>query len=739
MIRRSLFLLAILSLLALSFAFAKGGDMSIMTATASILFPSWGEWYNYTVDYFNWSEDLSLGSATDCSYILNGNSASFSCVDKTVGLPSVQEDTNVLSITIKNAFGQQATDTVTFHIDTISPDITIDSPTATEYPNKVDTINYTLVETNPDSCWFSQNGGANQNFDCTFGSITVPESIEGNNTWTICANDTVGHQDCDSVTFLKDTIYPQVQITYPVNNERYGSVVTHVDFTINETNPNTCWFNDGTTTTNFDCSLNTLSQSSNENWNTWTVCINDTVNHENCSSVTFWVDSIIPKIEFLDGTTENGNYSHDYISVEVWANDTNLDALEINLYDSAGIVRSTIEHASGIYSFDISGLPDGTYYLNATVNDSIGHSGSTETRTVTLDTVAPVINLTAPDNSQPFAQGSDVTIDFSVTETNLKQCMLNLNGIPQAVTPTTKILSGLSSGKYDWSISCEDYSGNSAGSETRTFTLLSDLTFPPGTEYPNLTLEPDISSVWFWVRNEFGMINWTQPLDLSRGANWADFINLSFNHAGVNSTAAPELNSAAVITLNNLTWTSPRILKDNGACSDCLINSYASGILSFNINSFSFYETIETPKESFSSSGGSSCTTNWTCTEWNLCIGNMQTRTCTKARDYCNAITIKPEEKQSCIEQKSVNKTVEQVPSQEEAAQPEQQPRAGITGFVIAHPASTAATLIALLGLTSYFVVSKIRARNAKPDIKDEKKEGVTWISGKSAEKVKDI
>jgi hypothetical protein len=118
----------------------------------------------------------------------------------------------------------------------------------------------------------------------------------------------------------------------------------------------------------------------------------------------------------------------------------------------------------------------------------------------------------------------------------------------------------------------------------------------------------------------------------------------------------------------------------------------------------------------------------------------MQTRTCTKIKSFCNVDTSKPAEKQACIEQKSANTTqIQQAPEQQETATQPQR-GTGITGFVAAHPASTAATLIAILGVASYFVVSRIRAKSLKPEpAKTGGKEGVSWITSKSAEKVDSI
>jgi len=738
MIRRSLFLLAILSLLALSFAFAKGGDVGIMgLGEYNIVYPT--GWYNTQLDYFTWTGSSTGIIINHCSYNLNDVMYSMSCSPGDVLFAtSLNDGDYYISLYINYSMASKPTESYTvpvaessFSIDTTPPTITDDYALDGIWTNSDQTVTLTAEDG-------SGSGIANitycEGMGCTPDTLLYTNPLQ----YTVNQNTIVRYQARDNVNnpsiigeynVKLDKVKPTTTDNAPADWQTTDITVTltATDDLSGVANTTYCVSQIPGCTPD---SLGTTIPITQEGTSYINYYSTDNANNiETIKSATIKLDKTTP---ITTDDAPDGWQTTD-ITVTLTATD-DISGIADTLYCADQTDTCTPSISGTSILFDAEGI----YYLRYFSTDNAGNNETIKLATIKIDKAAPIVTLISPYDNQPIAFGQDVTFNFNVTEGNSYHCDLFLNGLehPNFVNGSNLTLS---SGKYIWNVSCTDLADKSTLSETRTFTLLSDLTFPPETEYPNLTLEPDISSVWFWVRNEFGMINWSQPLDLSRGANWADFINLSFNHAGVNSTAAPELNSAAVITLNNLTWTSPRILKDNGVCSDCSINSYASGILSFNINSFSFYETIETPKESFSSSGGSSCTTNWTCTEWSLCIGNMQTRTCTKAKEYCNAIAIKPEEKQSCIEQKSVNKTVEQAPSQEEAAQPEQQTRTGITGFVIAHPASTAATLIALLGLTSYFVVSRIRARNAKPDIKDEKKEGVTWISGKSTEKVKDI
>ncbi|MBU2406625.1 MAG: hypothetical protein KKA26_01425, partial [Nanoarchaeota archaeon] len=60
-------------------------------------------------------------------------------------------------------------------------------------------------------------------------------------------------------------------------------------------------------------------------------------------------------------------------------------------------------------------------------------------------------------------------------------------------------------------------------------------------------------------------------------------------------TALPELNTTATLTLYNLTFTNPRVLKDGAVCSDCTEVSYTNNNFIFNVTSFSIYTAGETP------------------------------------------------------------------------------------------------------------------------------------------------
>ncbi len=111
----------------------------------------------------------------------------------------------------------------------------------------------------------------------------------------------------------------------------------------------------------------------------------------------------------------------------------------------------------------------------------------------------------------------------------------------------------------------------------------------------------------------YGKISFNEAINLTDDENPSDnildinsHINISFNRIEINSTALPNFNKSATLQLYNLTFSTPRILKDGAVCpsSICTQNSFSGGILSFNVTESSVYEAEETPTGEAPSMGG---------------------------------------------------------------------------------------------------------------------------------------
>jgi hypothetical protein len=90
------------------------------------------------------------------------------------------------------------------------------------------------------------------------------------------------------------------------------------------------------------------------------------------------------------------------------------------------------------------------------------------------------------------------------------------------------------------------------------------------------------------IVENYGEIEFTQRVTGS-GANMADLVVLRQNYAFVNSHAQPGLNRSAIITLNNLSYSHPLVLRDGQPCQSCQIISNSDGKIRFSVPHFSAY------------------------------------------------------------------------------------------------------------------------------------------------------
>lgn len=234
------------------------------------------------------------------------------------------------------------------------------------------------------------------------------------------------------------------------------------------------------------------------------------------------------------------------------------------------------------------------------------------------------MNLTHPLNNKVFSENSlNLTFNYH-SFLQLKYCKVfldnNLTNSPVSWPEYNYTqVSNLSIGRHIWNIICLGGRGSFFNQEARmdhsenlTFWIIAKQNFDNETDTINLTSILDISNIsGYYVKNNKGLINWTDSLNLSEGIDFAQYINISNNKVEINSTGAPALNKKARITLNNISWSTPRILKNGVLCGvseGCTQISYnaSSGEFIFDVTGFSTYETEETSVSSPAPSGGSS-------------------------------------------------------------------------------------------------------------------------------------
>ena len=92
-------------------------------------------------------------------------------------------------------------------------------------------------------------------------------------------------------------------------------------------------------------------------------------------------------------------------------------------------------------------------------------------------------------------------------------------------------------------------------------------------------------------------INTTNDSNIDSDLDLDLYINISNNSIVLNSTALPNFNKSATLSLYGLTFTNPRILRNGEVCPNaiCTEVSYSGGAFVFNVTHFTTYTAEETP------------------------------------------------------------------------------------------------------------------------------------------------
>jgi len=179
-----------------------------------------------------------------------------------------------------------------------------------------------------------------------------------------------------------------------------------------------------------------------------------------------------------------------------------------SLYNSTTLVNST-SYTDATRSINFTNLPDGTYYYNVTVNDTVNNENSTSTRTFTVDTTNPLVDFidsTAVDNAN--LSQTYIYVNLSLTEinfANITYTLTNASGTVNETTYTTSVTeinwTSLSEGNYTYYANVTDFVNNKNSTSARNATL--DTTNPNVTLFP--TGMPDNNS----IGGESTFFNWS--------------------------------------------------------------------------------------------------------------------------------------------------------------------------------------------------------------------------------------
>ena len=225
-------------------------------------------------------------------------------------------------------------------------------------------------------------------------------------------------------------------------------------------------------------------------------------NTSRCSSTligNFTIDNTPPYIAFNTSTTAAGNHPQSFIQVNITAHDigSGIDLINISLYNSTGGLVDSNTSGSSPFLTNFTGLSDGVYYLNATVNDSAGNLNHTPTRTIELNTLPSSITLISPaDNNWTLDNPINFTFKYTGGDAT-ENCKLYIDNVLADTNASTKNntntllqAAGVAEGNHTWNVNCTNNAGNQNTSLTRNIYV--DRTKPriPLNSPPNNTYAP---------------------------------------------------------------------------------------------------------------------------------------------------------------------------------------------------------------------------------------------------------
>lgn len=258
----------------------------------------------------------------------------------------------------------------------------------------------------------------------------------------------------------------------------------------------------------------------------WECRAGDAVNVGKSKNYTIYYNTGAPAVSFVDPTTASGYSRNDWISINVSASDPLLDTVDIKIFNGSGaIVNATVGYGEIIY-VNRSGLTDGIYRFNATVNNSLGSKASTGTNFVILDTINPEISFTEGADNNGTVTRRYINANMSVYDLNLQRAYVRLYNMSGAIvanrsvyTTTNIRFNNLFQGRYFLNASAYDDAGRGNFTNTRNITVqlvgpdyrLIDPTLPDQSYsrltsiLANLTAYDSVvvnSTLWLWNATE---------------------------------------------------------------------------------------------------------------------------------------------------------------------------------------------------------------------------------------------
>ncbi len=583
--------------------------------------------FSLTTVNFNITPSDDTGIA-NCTIILNGTVNKTSTVitnnEANIITENIGEGHWLWTVNCTDTLGYESTNGTEW-------DLTVDltGPTVTQTPLNPDGG----ITNNPDVVFYFNASDWSDIDECTlyFSSIPINTSYsisktETNNFtqldlgdgpyyWEVKCTDQLGNEGASGErTYTVDSTKPKVALLEPINNAYYNSsTLIFFNYTPKDDYLDACWLEG-----NFSSAwgLNDTENSPDnllvnifgpktiaEGSYVWNVDCNDTagnVGHNN-TNFTLTIDLTDPQVNFAaNNPVNNYNTSSPNIILNFSHTESYPDTL-IGYFSGSPYTRS---YAGSWTNISISGIEDGAHSYYAWINDSSSRVAQTTSRTVTIDTAGPDINLTdSEDNTWTNIAATDFNFTANDGLLPITSCELILNGTVNETKafsdkPITSYLNTtLTEGLWNWSVNCTDLVGNE---NTSNYWLIKvDLTNPAITDEQvnetshgindKICLEVNASDLFSGVRNVTVTVDWPDSGPVNESLS---------NDSGICGNSGGEIY-AIILTLSesgDYNWTKTYA---NDTASNLRIHTPISEIIWTAISTNTLNATITNPLVNF--------------------------------------------------------------------------------------------------------------------------------------------
>lgn len=340
---------------------------------------------------------------------------------------SVTYGAHTITAVARDAGGNSFTSSgVSVTVDNIAPTVSVTAPTNASY---VIGSSVAVTSTAADNdgvlgVQFMLDGSTlNPEDTATSYSITwnSTSATNGSHALTAVARDAAGNVTTSAaVTVIVDNASPTITLTSPADGSysRGATVTISANAADNDAVAGVQFKVDGAnqgaedTSAPYSISWNTATETNTSH--TIIAVVRDKAgNTTTSSSVATTVDNGLPSVSLT--APINAVYVHG-VSVAVSATATDNDAIagvQFTL-DGANLSAEDTTSPYGV-TWDTTAVSYGTHTLSATARDKAGNTTTSSTNTITVDNVAPTVNLSAPANGS-FIRGMTVGISAAAAD-----------------------------------------------------------------------------------------------------------------------------------------------------------------------------------------------------------------------------------------------------------------------------------------------------------------------------------